>query len=196
MPPQLSLHNCGTGGECHPESVSARDIMNVGIYIRRLRQLHACAQAFSDKGLCNPTVVSSRLWHSTLCVARAETSSTLVSYPHCHRPHTPMEKSKPRKAQENKLEDLQKAGVEAYREKDYKAALEHFTAVRITPSPRTTRNQANSIIQKKTRHFQDLNHGQSGGYRIRRDMSYLISGRRRTRRSMGNSRRRPKMRRG
>jgi len=40
-----------------------------------------------------------------------------------------METSKPPKMHENKLEDLQKAGVEAYRKKDYKAALEHFTAV-------------------------------------------------------------------
>lgn len=36
---------------------------------------------------------------------------------------------KPENAQENKLEELQKAGIEAYRKKDYEAALEHFTAV-------------------------------------------------------------------
>ncbi|KAF8458064.1 hypothetical protein BGX38DRAFT_643022 [Terfezia claveryi] len=44
-----------------------------------------------------------------------------------------MERSKTKQVQENELEDLQKAGVEAYRNKDYKAALEHFTAALSRP---------------------------------------------------------------
>ncbi|KAF8417251.1 hypothetical protein EV426DRAFT_383769 [Tirmania nivea] len=50
---------------------------------------------------------------------------------------------KPPKVRENKLEDLQKAGVEAYRKRDFKAALEHFTAALSRPESWAGRGLSN-----------------------------------------------------
>ncbi|RPB25238.1 hypothetical protein L211DRAFT_105508 [Terfezia boudieri ATCC MYA-4762] len=50
---------------------------------------------------------------------------------------------KTKKVQENELEDLQRAGVEAYRNKDYKAALEHFIAALSRPGSWAIRGLSN-----------------------------------------------------